>query len=159
MYLNNFYMNGLLLISPFQSSKIFLKNLVSPSLTTEIRLFSSYINNLYLSSGWISALFRCAAQRRPLAGHRLRPQTEFVILASTVAIWSYVSMCQCVNVYTNLRSISLDYPGQDRLPNWLTKISKPLSWRGESASPPCTVCRAADYAARSPPLGFVLFIF
>ena len=35
-----------------------------------------------------------------------------------------VSVCQCVH---NLRSISLDYPGQALLPNWLTKFSKPLS--------------------------------
>ena len=62
-------------------------------------LFLSYINNLYLYSGWVSALSRCAAQRRPLAGHRPRPQTEVVILASTAAIWSCVQ-CQCVNVFT-----------------------------------------------------------
>ena len=77
-------------------------------------------------------------------------------LCSCYMIMCYVSVCQCVH---NLRSISLDYPGQARLPNWLTKFSKPLSRRGESASPPCTVCRAADYAACSPPLGSVLFIF
>ena len=32
----------------------------------------------------------------------------------------------------NMRSISLDYPGQARLPNWPPAFSKPLSWRGES---------------------------
>ena len=119
--------------------------------------FPSYNNNLYLCSGSVSALSRCAAQRRPLAGLRPRPQTEVLILASTAAIWSCVQChCRCVH---NLRSIPLDYPGQALLPNWLTKFSKPLSRRGESTSPPCTVCRSADYAACSPPLGFSLFIF
>ena len=82
----------------FNHTQFFLKNLVSQSFTTENRLFSSYINNLYLYSGWISALFRCAAQLRPLAGNRLRPQTEVVFLASAAAISSYMSMCQCINV-------------------------------------------------------------
>ena len=64
----------------------FFKNLVSQSLTTDNRLVSSYINNLYLYSGWISALFCLAAQRRSLAGLRPRPQREVVILASVVSI-------------------------------------------------------------------------
>ena len=63
---------------------------------------------------------------------------------------------QCVHKY---EAISLDYPGQARLSNWLTKFSKPLSKRGESTAPPRTVRRTADYAASSPPLGCSLFIF
>ena len=64
VYINNFYLNGLLLILPFQSSTIFLKNLVSQSRTTDNRLLSSYINNLYLYSGWVFTLFRCASDLR-----------------------------------------------------------------------------------------------
>ena len=45
-------------------------------------------------------------------------------LNSCYMIMCSVSVCQCVH---NLRSISLDYPGQALLPNWLTKFSKPLS--------------------------------
>ena len=77
-------------------------------------------------------------------------------LNSCYMIMCYVSVCQSVH---NLRSISLDYPGQALLPNWLTKFSKPLSRRGENASPPCTVFCTADYAAGSTPLGCSLFIF
>ena len=115
-------------------------------------LFSSYYSNLYLYSGWVSALSRRAAQRRPLAGHRPRPQTEVVILASTAAIWSCV-MCRCVNVYTIWGQYHLTIQ---------VKLGCPTDWLNSlnlSTSPPCTVRRAADYAARSPPLGCSLFIF
>ena len=78
----------------FDHPKIFLENPVSQSFTTENQLFSSYINNLYLYFVWISALFCCAAQLRPLAGNRLRPQTEVVFLASAAVMSTYVSMCQ-----------------------------------------------------------------
>ena len=74
-------------------------------------------------------------------------------LNSCYMIMCYVSVCQCVH---NLRSISLDYPGQALLPNWLSKFSKPLSRRGESTSPPCTVCRSADYAACSLLIVYIL---
>ena len=80
-------MNGLLLISPFQSFTIFSqKSCVTVSYNGKSTILVLYINNLYLYSGWISALFRCAAQRHLLAGLRLRPQTEVVVLASVVAI-------------------------------------------------------------------------
>ena len=81
----------------FNHTQFFLENLVSQSFTTENRLFSSYINNLYLYSVWISALFCCAVQLRPLAGNRLRPQTEVVFLASAAAIYVNASMCRCVH--------------------------------------------------------------
>ena len=88
------YMKGYCSYHYFNHPQYFLENHVSQSFTTENRLFSSYINNLYLYSGWISALFCCAVQLRPLAGNRLRPQTEVVFLASAAAI----HICQCVNV-------------------------------------------------------------
>ena len=130
------YMKGYCSYPYFNHSKSSLQNLESQSFTTENRLCLSYINNLYLYSVWISALFCCAAQLRPLAGNRLRPQTEVVFLASAAAISSYMSMCQCVNVYTNQMSISLDYPGQDRLPNWLSGAPQPMAIRGMNAFTP-----------------------
>ena len=109
--------------------------------------FPSYNSNLYLFSGLVSALSRCAAQRRPLAGHRPRPQTEVLILASTAAIWSCVQChCRCVH---NLRSIPLDYPGQALLPNWLTKFSKPLSLtRLEYITPLYVCCMPCSWLCR-----------
>ena len=95
----------------------FFKNLVSQSLTTDNRLVSSYINNLYLYSGWISALFCLAAQRRSLAGLRPRPQREVVILASVVSIWSYDYP---LSMFTQIR-------GQCHL-TVQVKIGCPTSW-------------------------------
>ena len=123
----------------------------------EKSLFSSYNSDLYLYSVGICTLtLRSAAP--PPGGSP--PSTSNggrdLGLNSCYMIMCYVSVCQSVH---NLRSISLDYPGQAQLPNWLTRFSKPLSLRGENASPPCTVFRTADYAACSPPLGFSLFIF
>ena len=85
------YMKGYCSYRYFNHPQSFLENLVSQSFTTENRLFSSYINNLYLYSGWISALFRCAAQRCPPVSRRLCPQTEVVFLASCSLL-----MCQSV---------------------------------------------------------------
>ena len=112
--------------------------------------------NLYLSMGGClhsRTARRSAALWRASAFDLKRRSWSWPLLL----LYDHVLLvCQCVH---NMRSISLDYPGQARLPNWLTKFSKPLSWRGESTSPPRTACRAADYAARSPPLGCSLFIF
>ena len=54
----------------------------------------------------------------------------------------YHHICQCVNVYTNQTSISLDYPGQDRLPNWLSGVSQPRVIRGMSAITPLVLLAA-----------------
>ena len=80
--------------------------------------------NLYLYSVWVSALFCCAAQRgsalwrATASGLRRRPCS-----------WPLQRLCQhvckCVNVYTDQTSLPLDYPGQDRLPNWLSGVSQP----------------------------------
>ena len=75
-----------------------------------------YQKSLPLISLDIRALLpRCSAQLRPLAGSRLRPQTEVMFLASAAAMSTYIR--QCVNVYTDQMSIPSDYPGQDWLPN------------------------------------------
>ena len=82
------YMKGYCSCHYFNQPQHSLKIHVSQSFTTENRTSSYYINNLYLYSLWISALFCCTAQLRPLAGNRLRPQTEVVVLASAAAISS-----------------------------------------------------------------------
>ena len=65
-----------------------------------------------------------------------------------------------VNVYTNEMSISLDYPGQDRLPNWLSGVSQPLALRGMHAFTSRVLLAAmlTMSLAHIPPLGEVLFI-
>ena len=149
---NNFIYEGLLFISLFQLSKIISQNLESQSFTTENWLCSSYINNLYLYSVWISALFCCAVQLRPLAGNRLRPQTEVVFSASAAAISSYMLTCQCINV-SMCTLIRRQYHLTIQV-----KISCPTDWLvsrnlGSNAawvlSPPRTVGRDADSVASS----------
>ena len=96
--LNNFYPNGLSVIQyHFNQPIVQFNDLVPLSLLTGNQLSPYYINNLYLYPWCLSALSRCAAQRRPLAGLRPRPQTEVVILASAAAIWSCVT---CLSVCT-----------------------------------------------------------
>ena len=51
----------------------------------------------YLYSVWISALFCCSAQLRPLAGNHLRPQTEVVFRGSAATMSTYMSICQCIH--------------------------------------------------------------
>ena len=122
---------------PFNHQPLFSESYVAVFYNENI-YFPSYNNNLYLCSGSVSALSRCAAQRRPLAGLRPRPQTEVLILASIAAIWSCVQChCQCVH---SLSSIPLDYPGQAPLPNWPTKFSKPLSLAWLEYITPLFVC-------------------
>ena len=126
------------------------------SLFNSKRLLSTNNCNLYLSMG--GCLHSRTAQRSAALwrasdldlNRRLFPWPLLLLYDHVLLIR------QCVH---NMRSISLDYPGQAPLPNWLTRFSKPLSWRWESTSPPRTACRAADYAARSPPLGCSLFTF
>ena len=115
----------------FNHTHFFLENLVLQSFTTENRLFSSYINNLYLYSGWISALFRCAAQRCPLVGHRLCPQTEVMFLASAAAI------CPCVKVSRSAAQLT----------EWCLATSGHT--RHECYHPSRTVGRDADSVASS----------
>ena len=93
------FMKGYCSYHYFNHSKYYFlfENLESQSFTTENWLCSSGNNNLYLYSVWISALFCCAAQPRPLAGNRLRPQAEVVVLASAAAISSQLSVRQCVH--------------------------------------------------------------
>ncbi len=147
-------------------------NLVSMSCTikssgsvSEISCHSLFISkyllsindcNLYLSMG--DCLHSRATQRRAALWRASGPDLNRRLWSwPLLLLYDHVLLvCQCVH---NMRSISLDYPGQARLPNWLPAFSKPLSWRVESTAPPCTVHRAADYAARSPPLGCSLFIF
>ena len=52
-------------------------------------------------------------------------------------------------VYNNQRSISLDYPGQDQLPNWLSGAPQPLAIHGMNAFTPSYCGRDADSVASS----------
>ena len=109
-------------------------------------------HHFYLYSAWISALFCCAAQLRPLAGHRLRPQAEVAVLASAAAISSQMLMCPCVSA-----SICTLIRCQCHL-TIQVKIRCPTDWvesrnLGSNAAwvlpPPCTVGRDADSVASS----------
>ena len=104
------------------------------------RLFTAYINNLYLWSRVDSSALPAVPTSAVL---RLRPPTEVVCLLSVlcsvyVNIWLF-----SVAVYTNQRSISLDYPGQDRLPNWLSGAPQPLCSRRMHACTPLYCIRNA----------------
>ena len=132
-------------------------NLVSQSRTIKVFIFVLYQQSLPLFGVGICTLtLRSAAPPSGGSPPSTSDRGRDLGLNSCYMIMCYASVCQSVR---NLRSISLDYPGQAQFPNWLTRFSKPLSLRGENASPPCTVFRTADYAACSPPLGFSLFIF
>ena len=69
---------------------------------------------------------------------------ELVLCSVYIIIWlSFVS------VYNNQRSISLDYPGQDRLPNWLSGAPQPQCFRRLHACTPSYRIRRADSVASS----------
>ena len=101
------------------------------------RLFTAYINNLYLWSRVdISALpLRSAV---PRSGGPPPPASDGgrdpVLCSVYIIIW-----LSLVSVYNNQRSISLDYPGQDRLPNWLSGAPQPQCFAACMHAPPRTV--------------------
>ena len=104
-------------------------------------LFTAYINNLYLWSRVDSSTLPAVPASAVL---HLWPPTEVVclliVLCSVyVNIWLFF-----VAVCTNQRSISLDYPGQDRLPNWLSGAPQPLCSRRMHACTPLYCIRNAD---------------
>ena len=107
-------------ISLFQSSQNFSMNILCLSLVQR------KIDNASLISSFLplfcmdirALLLRSAA---PPSGGTPPPASgggRGIGLCSGYIITDVdVSMCQCVNMYTNQMSMSLDYPGQDPLPN------------------------------------------
>ena len=106
--LNNSRPNGLSVIQyRFNQPIVSFNDLVPLSLLTENQLSPYYINNQYLYPWCLSALSRCTAQRRPLAGLRLRPQTEVVLLASDAATWTCVTRrSRCTQYEVNITWLS-----------------------------------------------------
>ena len=106
--LNNSHPNGLSVIQyRFNQPIVLFYDLVPLSLLTGNPPFPYYINNQYLYSWCLSALSRCTAQRRPLAGLRPRPQTEVLLLASDAAIWSCVTRwSMCTQIWGNITWLS-----------------------------------------------------
>ena len=125
--------------------QLFRKSCVTVSYNKN-RLFTAYINNLYLWSRADSSALPAVPASAVL---RLWPPTEVVCLLAVlcsvyVNIWLFF-----VAVYTNQRSISLDYPSQDRLPNWLSDAPQPLCSRRMHACTPSYCIRNADSVASS----------
>ena len=93
------------------------------SLFNSERLLSTNNCNLYLSMGGYlhsRTAQRSAALWRASALDLKRRSWAWPLLL----LYDHVLLvCQCVH---NMRSISLDYPGQARLPNWPPAFSKPL---------------------------------
>ena len=67
-----------------------------------------------------------------------------VLCSVYIIIW-----LSLVSVYNNQRSISLDYPGQDRLPNWLSGAPQPQCFRRLHACTPSYCIRRANSVATS----------
>ena len=93
--------------SLFQSSEIFpWKSRVTVLYNGKSTMLILY-HSFYLYSVWISALFCCSVQLRPLAGDRLWPQAEVVFLASSAAMLTYMSICLCMHwSYVNITWLS-----------------------------------------------------
>ena len=118
-----------------------------------ISTISTFIQDGYPRS---SAAQRSAALRRATASVLRRRLCSW----PQQRLYAHVSKCHCGNVYTNQMSISLDYPGQDLLPNWLSGISQPLALRGMHAFTSRVLLAAmlTMSLAHIPPPGEVLFI-
>ena len=116
-------------------------NLVSQSYTTKkSTILSFYQQSLPLIKGGYQR--PSTAQRSTLVVLRLRPPTKVVCLLTVLCSVYIIIWLSLVSVYNNQRSISLDYPGQDRLPNWLSGVSQPRVIRGMSAITPLVLLAA-----------------
>ena len=92
-----------------------------------ISTISTFIQDGYSCS---SAAQRSAAPGGP------PPPTSDGGCGSSLCSGYMIIWLSLFNVYTNEMSISLDYPGQDRLPNWLSGAPQPLAIRGMNAFTP-----------------------
>ena len=122
-------------------------NLVSQSHTIKID-YSWFISTIYT---FVQFYPHCVWRRSSGSARsvvlRLRPLTE-VVLPLSVLYSVYVNIwLLLVAVYTNQRSKSLDYPGQDRLPNWPSGAPQPLAFRRVHAFTPSYCSRDADSVA------------
>ena len=112
--LNNSYPNGLSVIQyRFNQPIVLFNDLVPLSLLTENQLSPYYINNQYLYPWCLSALSRCTAPPlwRASAFDLKRRSCSWPLML----LYEHVLLVgQGVH---NMRSISLDYPGQARLSN------------------------------------------
>ena len=124
-------------------------NLVSQSRTTKIDYSQLKSTISTFGQGWISVPFHCAAQCSTPAVLRLWPPTEVVCLLTVLCSVYIIIWLSLVSVYNNQRSISLDYPGQDRLPNWLSGAPQPQCFRRLHACTPSYRIRRADSVASS----------
>ena len=129
----------------FSHQQSFHKSCVTISYSNN-RLFATHINNLYLWSRVDSSALPVVPASVVL---RLQPPTEVVCLLSVLCIVYVNIWLFFVSVYTNQRSISLDYPGQDRLPNRPSGAPQPLCSRSLHACTPSYCIRNADSVASS----------
>ena len=132
---------------PFQSSTISHKSCVTVSYNKKSTIHSLYQQSLPLVKGGYQR--PSTAQRSTLVVLRLRPPTKVVCLLTVLCSVYIIIWLSLVSVYNNQRSISLDYPGQDRLPNWLSGAPQPQCFRRLHACTPSYCIRRADSVASS----------
>ena len=139
----------------FNHQYSFHKSCVTISLNNT-RLYTVRISNRYLCS-----MLSMAGGARPASGHRplasdWGPMRLSVLCSLYMNIWLVL-----VFVYTTQKSKSLDYPSQDRLPNWQSGAPQPLPLHRMHACTPRTVAAVLTQLLGHirPFTGGVLFIF
>ena len=125
------------------------KSCVTVSYNKKSTIHSLYQQSLPLVKGGYqrpSTAQRSAALRRSSA---FQPPTEVVSLLTVLCSVYIIIWLSLVSVYNNQRSISLDYPGQDRLPNWLSGAPQPQCFCRLHACTPSYCIPRADSVASS----------